>query len=141
MLQVSPGLQALPQLPQLLVDACKLAQPDGQQVSPMEQIWPLHLQAPFMHDSPLPHALPQAPQLALSEVRSTQLPCAASQQIFGAAHGCVPQGQLPLLEQPLPAQQRPPAPQSSPPLQAQAPLKQVSPGLQALPQLPQLKGS
>src|SRR5438552_17762494 len=97
-LQVSLGAQAWPQLPQLAVDDWRLAQPVAQQASPVEQIWPLHVHAPFWQVRPPAQALPQAPQLALSEVRSTQVPCVASQQMLGALHGWLPQGQLPVSE-------------------------------------------
>jgi hypothetical protein len=128
-------------VPQLTVEVCRSAQPVGQQVAPVEQTCPLQAHAPFEQASGVEQVVAQAPQWLLSLFRSTQVPATTSQQVLGAAHGDGPHGQLPVSEQPLPAQQSPPAPQASLPLHAQRPLTQVSPGLQARPHAPQLNGS
>jgi hypothetical protein len=141
--QVSFGLQVVVQLPQWLGSFCRLAQPLLQQVSPVEQIWPLQAQAPLEQLSGVAQAWPQLPQLALSLARSLQaLP---PQQIAGVVQVVAPQAQVPLAEHialaPL-TQHTGEAPVQAAPLpQVQAPLTHDSPGLQAWPQVPQWKAS
>src|SRR5579859_1396301 len=118
----------------------RLAQPESQQVSPAPQIWPRQVQAPLWQMSGDGQAMPQPPQLALSPRTSTQLPAAGSQHTLGAAQSMLPQGQLPVVEQTPPVQQRPPAAQAALLPHLQVPPEQTSPGLQAWPQAPQLKG-
>ncbi len=116
LLQLSLTAQAWPQVPQLAVELARLAQPlPAQQVSVLEQIWPLQVQAPLRQVSAPPQPLPHIPQLALSLLRSTHSPFAASQHWPGATQGLAPQGQLPVDEQPL-VQHNPPVPQATPPL-------------------------
>ena len=97
------------------------------------------MQAPFWHDSGLEQVTLQAPQFSAALRTSMQLPLAASQQTFGDGQSMVPQGQLPLVEQP-DAQHRPLSPQAAPPAHLHWPPSQLSPGLHAWPQAPQLKG-
>jgi hypothetical protein len=123
--------QAWPQVPQLAPSFMRLAQPESQQLSPMPQIWPMQVQAPFWHCSGAGQETPQAPQLALSPRTSTQEPATGSQHRLGAGQSMLPQGQLPVVEQTPPAQHSPPSAQAAFLPHMQVPPEQTSPGLQA----------
>ena len=126
-------------MPQLKTSVWRLAQPLAQHASPEEQETPLHAHAPFEQVSGAVHALPHMPQLLLSVLTFTHR--TALQQVLGVLHWVAPQLQLPVFEQPVPAQHRPLAPHAALPLHLHAPAAQVSPGLQDLPQAPQLNAS
>jgi len=66
----TPGVQALPHDPQLLVSDCvemhappQLTSPDAHSI----------LHSPFTHVSPVPHTRPHTPQFFASRARSTQI--------------------------------------------------------------------
>jgi hypothetical protein len=137
--QLSPVLQACPQLPQLLMSLLKLAQPVEQHVSPALHTTPLHAHAPAEQCSGDWHCVVQLPQW-LSSLETLahallQHSCVSEQGPLAQAH--------PLALQPV-SQQTLPAAQAAPPgalVQLHAPATQVSPGLQAMPQPPQWKAS
>ncbi len=85
-----------------------------------------YLQTPLTQDCPCAQTLPHAPQLLLSDMRSTQL--FALQHTLGAAQAMVPQLQLPVVAQPMPGQQsgvEPMPSQELPPLHWHAPATQA----------------
>jgi len=116
---VSMAPHATPHAPQLLVLEARLTQvadaeqqsgvPPVQASAPGPPIGPPepHWQRPLEHISPMPHALPHAPQFAASELVFTQL---APQHVWPAAHA----RPLPVEPWVLPHSQRPEAAHVSP---------------------------
>jgi hypothetical protein len=132
-LQPSLAEHCLLHAPQWLGSFCRLAQPLPQQVSPVEQICPLQLQAPSLQVSGAGQAWPQLPQLASSLARFLHV--ALPQQTSGEAQTPLPQGHVPVVEQladaPL-TQHKGVAPVHAAPLpQPHLPATQDSPGLHA----------
>jgi hypothetical protein len=67
--QVPPGPQPRPHMPQFAVSVARFAQPDA------HATWAAaHWHAPAVHVAPLGHARPQAPQWALSVCRFAHTP-------------------------------------------------------------------
>src|SRR5262245_60353487 len=94
--QISPAMQACPQVPQLAVSVCRSLQP----AAPQQDLLASHTAAlPHVHcaleqvsERPLGHCVPQPPQWARSRVVSTQVPL---QHTCGALQLMVPQLPMP----------------------------------------------